>query len=306
MRLRRDRSSAESEAGQKDKIMRLIGLMPFRNEAWILELAIRQALKWCDGLVLFDHASTDDGIAIIRDLNHEFYDRLYLDLQPDPLWNEMAHRQTMLDTAMSWGATHIAIIDADEILTENLVPAIRDYAARLGDRQMLQLPGFNLRGGWKYHANGTWGNRWFSTVFKVNPTAQWSGDKFHAREPAGVQWSHVRPFNHIQGGTLHFWGYNEDRLRAKHALYKVTERIRWPDKRVVDIDRLYSLAIHGNAQNRDTPIHWQYRDVPEAWRPPELYAIDEPRELWQVAEVRRIVAEHGPERFAGLDLFGIA
>jgi hypothetical protein len=34
--------------------------------------------------------------------------------------------------------------------------------------------------------------------------------------------------------------------------------------------------------------------------------LDVDAEPWQEAEVRRLVAEHGRETFAGLDLFGVA
>jgi len=124
-----------------------------------------------------------------------------------------------------------------------------------------------------------------------------------------------RPIQHGQGGSFHLWGVSERRLRAKHALYKVTERLRWPSKPAGEIDRMYNLwrspgdcAGYGN-QEWTKP--WTFADVPREWWDPyqkELLDHLDPvafSEPWQEAEVRRLVAEHGAETFKGLDLFGV-
>jgi hypothetical protein len=324
--------------------MNLIGLMPVRNEDWILGLSARVALMWCDSLVILDHASTDWTVEIIWGLMREYRGRVVVLSEPDPTWAEMAHRQAMIEMARSHGSTHIAICDCDEILTGNLLGSIRGHIEAAGPN-MLMLPGYNLRGGLsRYHANGVWANRWFSTAFKDNPRLSWSGDKFHSREPGGITWSHVQPVKQGDGGMMHLWGASDRRLIAKHALYKVTERLRWPDKPVAEIDRMYSWAIKGDSTNGyGTPETWTYADVPAEWWAPYMgdstngygtpetwtYAdvpaewwapyiarveglsltmpigsVDIEAEPWQEAEVRRLVAEHGRERFEGLDLFG--
>ena len=69
---------------------------------------------------------------------------------------------------------------------------------------------------------------------------------------------------------MHLWGVSEKRLVAKHALYKLTERIRWPEKPVEEIDQMYSWAIHG-AANYGTPATWQYAQVPESCGSPTAH-----------------------------------
>ena len=110
-----------------------------------------------------------------------------------------------------------------------------------------------------------------------------------------------------------YGGANERRLVAKHALFKCVERLRWPEKSVSVIDTMYSWAIHGDPGNAQygTPATWTYNDVPAQWLAPytdlmiDHLHLDTPP--WQAEEVRRLVAEHGAERFAGLlDLFGVA
>jgi Glycosyl transferase family 2 len=299
--------------------MNLVGMMCARNEQWVLGFSARAALEWCDSLIIFDHASTDKTPEIIRQLRGQLRSksgksRIYYARVEETQWNEMQHRQYMLNVARAeWAeiATHLAIIDSDEVLTANLIGGIRDQIQSLRAGQMMTLPLYNLRGGMnRYHLNGVWGQRIVSVAFKDVNTISWRGDKFHSREPEGVQWQSIRMVNQGAGGVMHLWGASERRLIAKHALYKCTETLRWPDKDRDTIDREYSMAIKGRPWIGDTPEKWTYADVPANWLAPytdlmidHLHLDDEP---WQEAEVRRLVADHGRGRFAGLDLFGIA
>jgi hypothetical protein len=288
--------------------MRLIGMLPCRNEDWVLGLSARAALMWCDALVILNHASTDGTWEIVRELNHEFPDRVFLGVNADPNWQEMEHRQGLLDAARHYGATHLAIIDADEILSGNLLNSIRTHIETMAPGWILQLPGYNLRGGLdRYHANGIWGQGWFSTAFGDDPRLNWSGDRFHQREPGGLAMRQHRPIMQGQGGIMHLWGASERRLRAKHAAYKMIETLRWPSKSKQDIDRLYNLAFVPSA-NMQFEQNWRYAEVPAEWWAPysdlrtcvKLDSIP-----WQEEMCRTLHVEHGAERFSGLDLFGV-
>ena len=279
--------------------------MPVRNEAWVLGLSARVALMWTDAICILNHASTDRTPEILNELQTDYPGRVHVVSMPGEVWTEMQHRECLLELARAKGATHIAMVDADEVLTENLI----DYAKWLAmPGQMIELPGYNLRDCIsRYHANGIWGKRWFAVAFQDNPRLHWAGNKFHHREPHGINFIPYRPIKQGDGGIMHLWGVSEKRLVAKHALYKLTERIRWPEKPVEEIDQMYSWAIHG-AANYGTPATWQYAQVPESWwKPygPLLTYLDIIAEPWQIEECWRLVKQHGHEKFIGLDLFGV-
>jgi hypothetical protein len=283
--------------------VKLIGLMPVRNEAWVLGLSARVALMWCDELLIGLHACTDDSSKIVQEIYSEFPGRITVATREVGEWDEMRHRQRLLEIAREWSATHMAIIDADEVLTGNLIQA-PFYPP---SDHLLQLPLYNLRGGIdRYHANGLWGCRIVSLAFADDPALGWSGDKFHAREPQGKPLRPFPPIKQGEGGVMHLWGASERRLLAKHALYKVTERLRWPDKRVRDIDFEYSQCVTGGTGI--PPECWTFNSVPESWWAPYQHLmkyLDIDAEPRQEAEVRRLVDLYGRERFAGLDLFGV-
>jgi len=283
--------------------VKLVGLMPVRNEAWCLRFSLRVALAWCDHVIVSDHGSTDESRVIAEDLALDGHPLTIRDFR-ETEWREMQQRQELLEEARLIGATHVAIVDADEVLTCNLLENIRPLVEGMARGTLLELPGYNLRGRIdRYHTTGTWGNRWFSVAFVDDPRLHWSGDRFHSRQPEGMQMPASRPIPQGYGGVLHLWGASERRLIAKHALYKVTERLRWPDKPIQRIDEYYNQAIHGS--RGDPAFAWRFGEVPAEW-------LGEARELvtvdavpWQEAEVRRLVAENGRHTFQGLNLFGL-
>lgn len=311
--------------------MKLVGVMPVRNEAWVLGLSARVALKWVDELLILLHACTDDSQAIIEQIGRENPGRMWMRTVEGDKWDEMQHRQMLLDRAREIDATHIAIIDADEVLTGNLIDYVKHggMVANVPPGSCLQLPGYNLRARkWdgagepyissleRYHGNGVWGKRWFSVAFVDDPRLSWSGDKFHSREPLYPEHrrAQLKPYQPVaqgQGGVMHLWGASERRLIAKHALYKLTERLRFPDRPVEHIDKMYSWAIKGDPTSPSwgTPDTWTYEAVPNNWWDAHadlLKYLDVDAEPWQEAEIIRILKEHGPRKFQGLDLFGLA
>lgn len=304
--------------------MKLIAGMLVRNEEWVLGLSARVALMWCDALVIHDHASTDRTEQIMWELKDEYGDeRVILARHDDTEWREMSLRQDMLASARARSATHFAIVDADEVVTGNLLSLEDEYGGcraapitawkdEFRKDSILQLPGYNLRKGiCQYHANGIWANRWFSTVFRDDPRLHWGGDHYHHREPKGLDLKPYRPVAQGQGGVMHLWGASDRRLRAKSALYKMTD----PDfinkrKSVQEIDTMYSWAIKGSEKQYGvgTPATWTYAPVPDAWWAPYAHLmkyLDVDAEPWQEKECQRLYALNGADAYRGLDLFGV-
>ena len=290
--------------------MKLIATMPVRNEAWVVGLSARVALMGCDELVILNHRSTDGSVEIIAEVQRENPGRVHLVSTPDAQWSEMQHREIMLDLARAKAATHIALVDADEILTGSLL--CRSLLVEAG--AILHLPGYNLRSGlWRYHSNGLWGQRWFSTTFKDDPRLHWAaalggrgGEKHHQREPLGRKLEPYRPVRQGDGGVMHLWGANERRLRAKHAWYKMQERLKWPDKNLLEIDAMYSWWRTGCRPGE--PFNWQFNDVSVSWWEPYKHLmqyLDLDVYPWQEGECKELWTRHGAATFKGLDLFGV-
>lgn len=283
--------------------MNLTAIMPVRNEDWILGASLRIALMWCDSVVALDHASSDRTPEILRQVAEECPGRVHWIAEPDPAWPEMAHRQRLLEVARDIGSTHIALTDADEILTGNLLPVIRERIEKLP-------PGGCLHVGmpcmWRslheYRTDSRyWSNRWdLSIAFCDRPDLHWaslSGYDHHHRIPHK---SRIAARIREPGGVMHLQWVNWRRLTAKHALYKITERMKYPNRSVREIDLMYNLAINeAGLAVAPAPVEW--------WEPYRHFlchiALD--GEPWQERAAVELYLTHGFEMFQGLNLFGI-
>lgn len=284
--------------------MRLIALTPCRNETWICGLSLRVALLWCDEVVVLNHASTDATGEILDDLAREYPGRVTVLTESDGTWREMAHRQRLLEAARERGATHCAIVDADEILTGDLLPVIRGAIESLAPGEYLRTRMFCMwRSPYQYRQDASvWSNRRdFGLAFRDKPGLCWrtaAGYDHHHREPYGI--THGGVFLNTTGGVMHMQFADWRRLVAKHANYKALERVRWPEKSVAEIDRIYSMALDERGIGlANAPAEWwePYR----AW----LKYLKTGEEPWQETEVRRLLTECGPQMFAGLNLYGV-
>jgi Glycosyl transferase family 2 len=292
--------------------MKIAGLMLARNEDWVIGMSARAALMWCDLLVIFDHASTDKTVSIVADLMLEYPGRVCAIHEQNPVWLEMAYRNRMLTVARAGGATHIATIDADEILTGNLVEPIRTIAEQIPDGQIYSPRWIQCRKSVDlYHVSGTWATQRASLMFRDHMRYHWTAQgpesyDHHHRHPMSlvpiVPWRHGGP-----GGLMHLQMVSDRRLRAKQALYKMNEVIRWPGKRTFDeINSMHDLTTFGAAAGH-VPDMALAKTPPEWWAgyAPLLRHLHIYAEPWQEAEVRRLWELHGPDKFAGLDLYGV-
>jgi hypothetical protein len=321
--------------------MRIIGIMAARNEDWVLGMSARAALLWLDELIILDHASTDRTCDIAAEVSREHPDRVSILLESDPVWEEMRHRQRMLVEARERGATHICYIDADEILTGDLLGGmkfegtlapltmpIRQLFRRLPPNSLLQIPWLQLRGSiGQVHVAGPWADGQVASFgFADDLRLHWSSEKrggydFHHRAPMGkplIPWAPLgtgAPFapQPRTSGLMHLQMVSGRRLRAKQSLYKMTEVIRWPGREPVRVvNERYNLAVYGEKVRTNGCWLRMSDTLAEApsdrwWGPySHLMRYFKPHTIpWQEAECLRLLAEHGPHKFAGLDLFGI-
>lgn len=266
---------------------------------------------WCDEVVILDHCSTDNSREIALEIGGET-GRVAVIIDNDPVWREMAHRQIMLDTARQLKATHLGLVDCDEILTSNLLPDIRGMFETLPKGRLLQLPLLCLRGGLdKVHISGPWADyQNVTTGFVDSPELGWTsaargGYDFHNRAPMGRQMPAWFPVRDRSAGLMHLQFVNDRRLRAKQYAYQLTERIRWPRREPVDVMRKrYSLAVYGDGSDMEQTLgpalrdEWwgAYKDLMKHFHPEA--------EPWQLEQCRKMIREN-PGIEKGLDSFGL-
>lgn len=320
--------------------MKIIGLMLARNEDWVIGLSARAALMWCDALVVMLHRCEDETHETLCQIadGHLETDlseaRMWVMADDHESWEEMRLRQEMLKAARWMGATHIALIDADEVLSANLLPTIRGHVENIPPGQILQLPWLQFSGAcphgvgkaslcasccrFDYPAfvmtSGMWATQNVCAAFPDQPEFHWSardGYDFHHRHPMGAKydpWECPELANPKRGqsmlrsgGLMHLQFLSRRRLIAKQFLYQLTERLRWPDRDPISVMvNRYAPTVHESDSAKLSP-------VPESWWKDyshlmQYLHID--REPWQERECQRIIEEN-PGIAVGLEDFGL-
>lgn len=279
--------------------MKLIALTPVRQDAWSLGASARAVLQWCDALIVCENAKWADPAVAAALPDDPRITRLVSDA---PAWDEADIRLAMLETGRRMGGTHFALADADEILTGNLIGAVRDMAHALAPGDGLRLPWLHLwRGLDQYRDDESpFGRQAHTSVlFRDHPSLTYrhadDGYQIHMRAPAGVAFTELRARD---AGLMHMQHVSWRRVVAKQVMQRLVEHLRWGGSRSVK-----EINIRYRPTTDETGL--KLRDVLGEWWPDGVRQfIDLNAEPWQEAEVKRLLAEHGRERFAGLDLMG--
>lgn len=277
----------------------IVAMIMARNEEWILEASIIGARRFCDYIVVFDHASTDRTNEIAQSLADSVI------REDSPVWLEMDYRQRMFDDAKRYKPSHVALVDADEIVTHNMVERYRAAVENLDGGQVGICPMVPVWGSLDKQRSGdgsVWSRAWISLAVGFHPDLKWrarehDGYQHHAREPRGS--SGRRELGRkFEGGVMHLQFADKRRLTAKHAWYKMMEALRYPQKPRSMIDTQYSQALNEGGM--------KLADIPESWWDPEIKSkIQLGLEPWHEAECKRLLSEYGAGAFSGLDLFGV-
>lgn len=264
--------------------MKLISLTIARNSSWCIAATLSHALKYCDGAVVLLHNTTDDTAKILRKLDP----RITIASVTGEHWDEMLHRQQVLDIGRDMGGTHFLVLDDDEILTESLVPRMRDLAENHPVGSCVHLP---LLSCWRSldQYRSDLGNP-FSTAYKTclfadAPHIGWKatgGYHHHHTSPFGTLM--VRRYSHTDGGFMHLQHANRDRLVTKQTWYMCMELVRWGK-----INADYRGTMN-EAGLRVSPIN-------PKWWGPERDLIKLNQEPWQLADMRRMITEKGADFF---------
>lgn len=140
--------------------MKIIALLPFKNEAWSLPSYLSTVTKVADEIIALNDSSTDEGPQLLRNAGATVID---FASTSEKVVDMSARRQTLLEAGRKAGGTHFIWLDADETFSADFVSHARDTITLLAPGQKLTM---------------RWVNTW------KNPT-QYLDDK---KSPFGYIW----------------------------------------------------------------------------------------------------------------------
>jgi glycosyltransferase involved in cell wall biosynthesis len=276
--------------------MKIIGLLPFKNEAWCLPSYLNTMCKVCDEIIAVDDGSIDEGRQILEDAGVEVHDNKERDVSA---WAEHHIRQKLLHLGRSAGGTHFICLDADETFTSNLVPKLRKGISRLEPGHKMRLHWLPM---WKslYHYrddNSPWSKSFKDFIFCDDHKMEYPYAWLHVGRTPGEN----TPTNHIlvpegKGGVFHWQFSDWERFQIKQCWLRCSELIKYPDQ-TNHINQKYRITL-------DDPNTF-VKAVPEDWMKnivlPDLNH-DRIDWKWRLEEILKWFEQYGQNYFAGLEI----
>lgn len=280
--------------------MKIIALLPVKNEAWILPTYLSSVMRVADEIVALDDGSTDSSRTILEAAGASVFSH---DFGTERIVQMSARRTLLLEEGRRRGGTHFIWLDADEAFSLDFLPLARETIASLKEGEKLSMRWVHL---WKNTAQylddpaSPFGHAWKDVIVCDSPTYSFE-TRFlsEARTPGPHDKLVCLPEEH--GVVLHFQFAQWDAMQMKQAWYRCMERIEG-SRSARRINHTYSVTLDAPAlRTLPLPTHWIEgivlpSDAPITdWREEEISSwfdthgilFFEPLQIWHIPSLRK-------------------
>jgi glycosyltransferase involved in cell wall biosynthesis len=278
--------------------MKIIGLMPVKNEEWILDITIPQLKLFVDELLVLDVESNDKTIEILKKHN------VHVKHQPYHPVNLSKWRQTLLDWGRKRGGTHFVWLDADEAFTTNYLSTFKQDVTQLKPGQKLVLDWLCVWGSpYKMrNDNSVWSDLSKDFVVCDDKTSNFADTKLHeGRTPGSNDEKNIIKVSKNIGAVLHYQFVALERFHMKQAFQRCRElvmhnadpltinqkySITLDDKNItcVDIPKNWINGIPHLEKLINAPVDWYYPAILDLFSKHGIQFF-EPLQIWHIPEL---------------------
>ena len=242
--------------------MKVIALLPFRNEEWCLPSYLHNTTKIVDEIIAIDDGSIDNSVKILEDAGAKVYSSEKL-IKFNSGWSEGSIRAELLKLGREAGGTHFVCLDADETFTNPLVENFQELLPQLKPGEKMSLQWLAL---WKsyssYRHDATvWSNNWKDFVVFDDPSLSYNHNQhMHVgRTPASVSDVNNESWRRLEnehGAVMHFQFSAYNNFQLKQCWLRCSELIQEPyNSQGINIK--YSITLlEQNVGLEEMPKSW--------------------------------------------------
>ena len=242
--------------------MKVIALLPFRNEEWCLPSYLHNTTKIVDEIIAIDDGSIDNSVKILEDAGAKVYSSEKL-IKFNSGWSEGSIRAELLKLGREAGGTHFVCLDADETFTNPLVENFQELLPQLTPGEKMSLQWLAL---WKsyssYRHDATvWSNNWKDFVVCDDPSLSYNHNQhMHVgRTPASVSDVNNESWRRLEnehGAVMHFQFSAYNNFQLKQCWLRCSELIQEPyNSQGINIK--YSITLlEQNVGLEEMPKSW--------------------------------------------------
>jgi glycosyltransferase involved in cell wall biosynthesis len=273
--------------------MKIIGLVPFKNEEWILSTCLSSLKPICDEIICIDDNSTDESKKIALSFGCKVFDN---DKLTNVGWSEHHIRKNLLSLGRQMNGTHFICLDADEAITAPFTEISRKVLEKLKPGQKLSMQWLSL---WKSlvsyrEDHSIWSNLYKDFIVCDDHRVEYEYKWLHVdRTPGPTNNYNTIRLNTEHGAIMHYQFSDWDRYQIKQCDYRCCELIKTPGTEI-EINRKYSISLpDDNVKLKVMPIDW-YIKYPK----PNMKIKD-----WRWQRLINNFDEYGIEFFKNLDIW---
>jgi hypothetical protein len=285
--------------GPANPLMKVVALLPVKNEDWILPAYLSSIVPVVDEIVAVDDGSSDATRQLIEAAGGHV-----VAARPGGDWETHwgAIREDMLRLGRARGGTHFVCLDADEALTRPARDHLRQELKGLAPGEKLAMQWLAL---WKdSHVyrddDSVWSNNVKEFAFADADDYTFEGQWPHriGRTPGPNNPDLWKCLPLARAAVMHFQFVPWTRFQVKQAWYRCAELIRAPNS-AYEINRVYAHSMDdGRTRTSRVPDEWVAGiDIPEG--------IADLSPTWHWAEMLGWFDEHGIEFFEPLQIWHV-
>ncbi len=281
--------------------MKIIALIPIKNEALTLKMCLESLRPVVDEYIIFDDNSSDESVDIARS-----YGAFVLsnNIKNEEIVDMSLRRQILLDEGRRHSGTHFVWLDGDEAFSSNFSKAARKCISDLLPGQKISLFWATL---WKSCNQYVVGGSVYASIFKDFIVCDRPDIRFNkmflseSRTPGPSDDIIKIPFD--EGAVMHFQYVFWEKNQLKQAWYRCVELIEG-SRSARRINNTYRITLDNkNIKIVDIPDEWaegiEFPRIPErtqnSWHFKMIleffdkYGIEffEPLQIWHIEDLKR-------------------
>ena len=200
--------------------MKIIALLPVKNETWILRFSLKNLSQCCDEIILLDDTSSDS----LLEVTCEYPKVTVIPFYANEKHVNMSHRRNvLLAEGRKRHGTHFVCLDADEIFSSLFIENISKVVTHMIPGEKIFLPWILLN---RKHGEFTYSKAYEENlkdfIFCDDTTGVFPDQALSEQRTPGP-YTTARKIAFKDGAVFHFQNIPEKRNQFKQAWYRCNE-----------------------------------------------------------------------------------
>ena len=276
--------------------MKVIALLPFKNEEKFLKTYVASVRPIVDQIIAFDDSSSDNGAQILKDAGATVYSNN--ELKEKSGWAELGIRNALLVAGREANGSHFVCLDADEAFTAPFVAKGRQIMSKMQPGNKLLMQWLAM---WKSvdhyrDDHSVWSNNFKDFVFCDDGKLEYPNVWMHTpRTPGPTNEQTNLQLQTKFGAVMHFQFSEFNNFQIKQCFLRAAELIRLGQGHANSINQKYSITLDDQ--------HARVKPIENDWAVNPMPVMTNELNSWRKEAIIAYFDQYGIEFFEQLQIW---